>query len=82
MTNTEKALKHYKAIQRALEECQAGKDVVMFTREAVVALEKQTPKPPLCVYSDELLCPYCREPIEDGDKVCDCGQQMEQEGNR
>lgn len=41
LTNTEKALKHYKAIQRALEECQADNDVVMFTREAVVALEKQ-----------------------------------------
>lgn len=55
-------IQDYKAIG-TVEEC----------REAV---EKQKPTEPYYIHLDEPLCPYCHGVIEDGDKICDCGQRI------
>lgn len=43
---------------------------------AIEALEKQIPKKANYNYSDEPLCPYCQEVIEDGDAMCESCHQL------
>ena len=91
MNNYKNALNHYRAMEKSLEQEPVNKELLMYTRAAIEALEKRVPRLPSVecdsvdddsnLLYDTWYCPNCDEKYEiDYDRYdyCpNCGQAID-----